>query len=288
MKGKWKYKGRKVGLALLQATLIVVCVASIIAMDLWDVADDAWQSAATAAFDQQTNEEREDNAETNENTPQISDGRTDSSNAQEGEMQTQTSSLPAQADSAVWRATGGNVQERCEYLLADSSAWRNGAVDYAYLYRNPVTFSHEAVSLRYDELAYLFLQVMLSTTEKAKTCYFSSAALQEYGQDWAKVKVEVDFVLTNKLLALLYGKDKQHLVLTLKIKRTDTRLALQELDVSGDKRLNENLLALGSDVLFGTSDYKAYVNRLLTSTTSHLGRVETFSADCITFQTTKR
>ena len=97
--------------------------------------------------------------------------------------------------------------------------------------------------------------------------------------DRVRLRLSVDFVLTNKLLTLVYGSGAQHIYMDLDVGRQGDKLYLYDMQLGGDKRLNDKLISLGSDVLFGTTDYRAHVRTLLADTVAALGRVGSLNAD---------
>ena len=308
MKAMYKAQKKQIICICLQVLLVVVCLVSILAMDLWDVGEgllgrlgsdvsNAPDHTVPAAAqpdvrpDAPSDDRSDDGADTHPNAEPDTQSqdmptsdRSDYSNQNNGDNAL-TDATAAFSKEGTLYSQGDTVAQRVDSLLVDSTAWDQGEVDYAALYAHAVEWKAARVFFRYDELAYLFLQVMRATTGKAKTCYYTASKVLSATDAAACIRVDIDFVLTNKLLSFLYGKGSQQLSITFDIALVGDGLTLRDLQIEGDKRLNANLISLGSDVLFGTTDYKGYVDGLMRATCTHLGRVQSMTSTGILFDT---
>ena len=221
-----------------------------------------------------TQDSTADNAQPTQDDPGKEEDMSDFSNSVE---------IDAAARDTVRHSADGTVQQRVETLFAGTDLCSSDETDYGALYDGAVYWPNEKVLIRFDELAYIFLQVMRAKTGKAKTCYYRDATVLKLGAEQVEMRLDIDFVLTNKLLAFLYGKGSQRLSIVFAISVVDGVLALDNLCIEGDKRLNDKLISLGSDVLFGTTDYKGYVDNLLRTSSGHIGRVINLSSSGVLF-----
>ena len=287
MKRRWTEKANKALLLAAQGILLVVCATTLAwwsKTDGSEVAVGAEESETYLPFPTE-DEQAVWNAETeaSEGDDAIEDVAADSAPPADGAPVEKTA--PPEIYRAPLRLS---VEERVADLFSKTPIRTGQTVQYDALLRGePLAWQVPRVLVRFDELAYIYWEALKVKAPKIKEGKLVGV---NANVDGATVYLEltVDFEVTNKLLSLVMGTSHERAKVKIEGTVENGGVKVGAMRVEGSKAYSDSMIKLGSDFLFGTEDYVAYIRSLVDSVDRSLGTVDAVSATMygVVFDTT--
>ena len=244
-----------------QGVLLTVCAVSFAVLSSWEREEDSVRSAADTA----------------ETTPPMEEPLPQQLATEVIEETVVPSSTEAEPSQPVVieickADLRGSLDARIAQLARHTSMWREGSAHYEDLLEGTVAWDVPYVLVRFDEMAALYFEALKAAAPKAQSARLN-AVKATVEAERVTLEMTVGFEVTNKVLGLMLGDKEQVVTVVAAVRRSGDGFVLDSFDVTGNKRISDSTVRLGSDFLFGTDDYKGFVGDITARTTAALGKI---------------